>query len=249
MERSSSVPFPPDRSTDSRTVPVDDWERGKYEALEESIFSQKTCPEPEKILRSLGVIENRIQQEDKDRIYPEVLELSYKELTAEHRLWYDPASAQAFGDSVGSWPPFPDSAKALKRLKEMGLKLFVLSNVDNESFAVTRKKLEVGGFEFDGVWTAEDIGSYKPDLRNFRYALGKLEEEFGIEPHEVLAVANSKLGDIRPAHKMNLKAVWINRPHAIIGVQGQEDVKPEWEFESMEAFADGVKEAMEEEGY
>ncbi|WVQ76543.1 haloacid dehalogenase, type II [Cryptococcus sp. DSM 104548] len=226
-----------------------DWERGMYEALEESIFAQKTCPDPEKIFRSLGVIENRIQQEDKDRIYPEVLEMVYKALTGQHRLWYDPAAAQAFGDSVGSWPAFPDSAKALKRLKDMGIRIFVLSNVDNESFAATRKKLEKDGFVFDGVWTAEDIGSYKPDLRNFRYALEKLEEDFDIEPHEVLVVANSKLHDIRPAHKMNLKAVWINRPDAIMGVEGYEDVKPEWEFESMEVFADGVKEAKEDEGY
>lgn len=45
-------------------------------------------------------------------------------------------AGKAFGDSVGSWPAFPDSAAALGKLKELGLKLFVLSNVDNESFAV-----------------------------------------------------------------------------------------------------------------
>lgn len=45
-------------------------------------------------------------------------------------------AGKAFGDSVGSWPAFPDSAAALGKLRELGLKLFVLSNVDNESFAV-----------------------------------------------------------------------------------------------------------------
>lgn len=45
-------------------------------------------------------------------------------------------AGKAFGDSVGSWPAFPDSAAALGKLNELGLKLFVLSNVDNESFAV-----------------------------------------------------------------------------------------------------------------
>lgn len=45
-------------------------------------------------------------------------------------------AGKTFGDSVGSWPAFPDSAAALGKLKELGLKLFVLSNVDNESFAV-----------------------------------------------------------------------------------------------------------------
>lgn len=55
------------------------------------------------------------------------------------RMRFYPTSEEAgkeFGDSVGSWPAFPDSAVALGKLRELGLKLFVLSNVDNESFAM-----------------------------------------------------------------------------------------------------------------
>lgn len=44
-------------------------------------------------------------------------------------------AASAFGASVGSWPPFPDSSLALAKLKDLGLSLVVLSNVDNASFA------------------------------------------------------------------------------------------------------------------
>lgn len=63
--------------------------------------------------------------------------------------------AEAFGQSVPSWPAFPDSADALKRLSDMGLKLIILSNVHNAGFAETRKKLEKG-FTFDGVFTAQN---------------------------------------------------------------------------------------------
>jgi len=45
------------------------------------------------------------------------------------------ASSSAFGDSVGEWPAFEDSAQALKLLHDGGLKLVILSNVDNESFS------------------------------------------------------------------------------------------------------------------
>ncbi|ODN88419.1 hypothetical protein L198_06690 [Cryptococcus wingfieldii CBS 7118] len=81
---------------------------------------------------------------------------------------------------------------------------------------------------FDGVSTAEEIGSYETYLRRVHYALAKLEEEIDLEPHAVLGIA------ISDARTMNLKA---------------EDAKPELEFESMGAFVDGVKEAMGSEGY
>lgn len=48
------------------------------------------------------------------------------------------------------------------------------------------------------------------------------------------------------AHRMGLKAAWINRPEAIMGVQGFEDIKPDWTFGNMEEFVDGLKSAKEE---
>lgn len=70
--------------------------------------------------------------------------------------------------------------------------------MNNDSFALSRQKLEAEGAKFDAVYTAEDIGSYKPDLRNFAYALEHLSRDFGIAQREVLSVANSRLHDIVP---------------------------------------------------
>nr|GFD60369.1 hypothetical protein [Tanacetum cinerariifolium] len=80
-------------------------------------------------------------------------------------------------------PAFPDTVAALRRLQKT-FKLVVLSNVDNESFqAGNAHGLE--GFKFDAVYTAQDIGSYKPDLRNFEYMLSHVKEDFGIEKGQV----------------------------------------------------------------
>ena len=76
----------------------------------------------------------------------------------------DEDAARAFGQSVGDWPAFPDSAMALRHLKRH-FELIILSNVDRASFARSNERL---GVEFDRVFTAEEIGSYKPDLRQFR---------------------------------------------------------------------------------
>lgn len=102
-----------------------------------------------------------------------------------------------FGRSCGSWPAFPDSAHALKLLHDLGFKLTVLSNVDNESFEQTRTQLE-HGFAFDGVYTAADIGSYKPNHNNFEYAMTQVFDTWHIEPTQILAVANSKYHDLEP---------------------------------------------------
>ena len=102
-------------------------------------------------------------------------------------------------DSVKDWPAFPDSAEALKYLKKF-YRLVILSNVDNGSFSHSRRKLEG---DFDAVYTAEDIGSYKPSLRNFDYMLGKLEG-LGIAKSEILHTAESLFHDHAPANQVGL---------------------------------------------
>ncbi|KAI5305348.1 hypothetical protein KEM56_004658, partial [Ascosphaera pollenicola] len=88
--------------------------------------------------------------------------------------------SRAFGESVGSWPAFPDTLDALHQLKAQGFKLVVLSNVDRESFSRTNARDgSLQGFPFDAVITAQDVGAYKPDARNFEYMLDYVEREFG----------------------------------------------------------------------
>ena len=57
------------------------------------------------------------------------------------------------------------------QLRRRGRKIAILSNVDRSSFARSNRRL---GVEFDAVYTAEDVGSYKPNLRNFAFMLEKL---------------------------------------------------------------------------
>lgn len=76
---------------------------------------------------------------------------------------------EEYGLSVEFWPEFDDSPSALAYLKQHG-KLVILSNVDHASFDHLRRKL---GDEFDAVYTAEDLGSYKPPDRNLDCMLEK----------------------------------------------------------------------------
>ena len=100
----------------------------------------------------------------------------------------------------------PNSAASLAYLKQF-YKLVILSNVDRQSFARSQKRL---GVAFDAVCTAEDIGSYKPDPRNFRYMIDALKLA-GHAEGDILHVAQSLFHDHAPANLAGLRSAWIDR--------------------------------------
>ena len=118
------------------------------------------------------------------------------------------SESAAYGRSVKDWPAFPDSADALQYLKKH-YKLVILSNVDNESFAGSNQRL---GVEFDAIYTAEDVGSYKPSDRNFDYMLDKLKAH-GVEKQDILHTAESMFHDHVPGKRHGLASCWIYRRH------------------------------------
>ena len=83
----------------------------------------------------------------------------------------------------------------------------VLSNVDNLSFHGSAQRL---GVTFDAVYTAQDIGSYKPDARNFAYLKARLAEQ-GIAQNRVLHTAQSLYHDHVPAYAAGFTTCWIDR--------------------------------------
>ena len=108
-----------------------------------------------------------------------------------------------YGQSVRDWPAFPDTPGALPYLKQH-YKLVILSNVDNENFSFSNQKL---GVEFDAIYTAEDIGSYKPSLRNFEYMLAKLGERWASRRTPILHTAESMFHDHKPANDVGPEVV------------------------------------------
>lgn len=139
-----------------------------------------------------------------------------------------------FSESIAHWPAFPDTVEALKYLCNY-YKLVVLSNVDRASFAKTNAG-SLQGFQFDLVITAEDIGSYKPDLRNFVYMLDSVKSAFGIDAGQVLQTAQSQFHDHHPAREVGLKSVWIERPGATIGSVSENVFN--WKFNTLGDMAD-----------
>jgi 2-haloacid dehalogenase len=183
-----------------------DWETGLCRAIGPWLHGHGVSATRDQMLAAFAAAEAPQQAETPDLRYPELLARVHTTMAQRFGVAPDAAAAQAFGDSIQDWPAFPDSAEALAYLKQH-YRLVILSNIDRASFAHSSRKL---GVAFDAVYTAEDIGSYKPDVRNFEYMLDRLAEQ-AIASEQILHTAESLYHDHAPAKRFGLSTCWIHR--------------------------------------
>ncbi|GME32359.1 hypothetical protein GTA08_BOTSDO07883 [Neofusicoccum parvum] len=238
-----------------------DWEAGIYTALAPLLARLPSThafhTSRPAALKAFVAHESRIQAEQPTLPYSALLSAAYADLaTADLALDRpDEAECAAFGASVGLWPAFPDTVAALARLR-CRYRLVILSNVDRASFGNTLAG-PLEGTAFDAIYTAQDIGSYKPSPANFEFLVRKCGEELGVAKEEILHTAQSLFHDHEPARKAGLVSAWIARGTAegevesIMGgkiedFEGRVDIT--WRFASLGEMADRVEEAFAKEG-
>ncbi|HET9429327.1 MAG TPA: haloacid dehalogenase type II [Allosphingosinicella sp.] len=229
------------RLTDFRALSFDcygtliDWETGLSAALA-PLSRRAGIAVDDRMLAAFGAHESRVQDDHPDWLYPAILGEVHRRLAAQWGVARDEAEEAAFASSVGDWPAFPDTPAALSYLKGH-FRLIILSNIDRVSFARSNLRL---GVEFDHVFTAEEIGTYKPDPRNFEYLVGRLAGE-GIEKKEILHVAQSLFHDHVPANRIGLASAWIDRRSGTGGgatPEPEAGVRYDFRFETLEQLAE-----------
>ncbi len=209
-----------------------DWETGILHELQPWVSSQGKNFSDAELLESFAVYETKQEKEFPTMLYPEILYNVHKLLAQHWGIQSSETEAEQFSRSVQNWPAFPDSPEALQVLKQQ-YKLVILSNIDNASFRESNKKLKV---DFDYIFTAEEIGTYKPKENNFSYMLDKLEKE-GIDKSKILHTAQSLFHDHIPAQKFELATCWIDRRHNLGGwgatMPPLQEVRPNFRFTTL----------------
>ena len=223
-----------------------DWESGIWDALQPLIMHNKGCDiTRQQGLAVFGRHEHAQETATPNLIYPKLLERVHVAIADELGLRTTSRLNADFGNSVQYWPAFPDTADALRFLKTR-YKLVILSNVNRDGFAYSNRKL---GVEFDEIYTAEDIGSYKPNPENFEYLIRNLNKAFGFNKVDILHTAQSLLHDHVPAETFGLARAWIDRQRLSQGgswgatAPVEHKPKVEFIFFSMEEMADAVRES------
>ena len=185
-----------------------DWETGIWNAFQRIILlNNRTGLFREKVLSHFAELEEAQQTNTPSMLYPEVLYNVHQQFAKRNNLQSNEGLDKEFGNSVPYWPAFADSADALRKLKTK-FKLIILSNVDDVGFADSSRLL---GVNFDAIYTAEQIGSYKPNPANFEYMIKNVKQTFGIKKDSILHVAQSLFHDHIPAKAVGMTTVWIDR--------------------------------------
>ena len=204
-----------------------DWESGIIAGLKPLTDRLDREVSRDEILTSHARYESRQQSLTPGMRYADILATVYRRLADEWGASADQDECAGYGKSIENWPAFPDSVAALRYLKRH-FRLVILSNVDNASFARSNEKL---GVEFDAVYTAEDIGSYKPSTRNFEYMLRNLARA-GFGRVDVLHVAESMFHDHAPANELGIHNCWIYRRRGKegFGATAKPETMPRYDF-------------------
>ena len=201
-----------------------DWERGISGAFTAQAGRKGRTVDRSSVLDVYHAIEPVIEAESYRR-YREVLGIAAEQVV-ERLGWTVPPEGTGFlAESLPSWPPFSDTNPALVRLAAGGVKLGILSNVDDDLLAWTRRHLAAF---FEIVVTAQEVGSYKPAPAHFTAARSLIGDA------RWLHAAQSYYHDVAPCRALGIPVAWINRK----GEAAADGGSPDHEFRTLGALAD-----------
>ena len=211
-----------------------DWEAGLLAAFRTVVPVDRAADEA---LLEAYAAEEASMEAGPYRRYREIAGSCIARAAQDHGTDVGPEDEDRLGGTVADWPAFPDSHDALERLKRR-YRLGVLTNCDDDLFTASNARL---GVEFDWVVTAQQVGSYKPDERNFAALTARLAED-GVPRSRILHVAQSFFHDHEPAQRLGFRTVWIDRRHNRPGggATPAADARPDATFPSMAAFAEAA---------
>jgi len=133
-----------------------------------------------------------------ERSYREVMTDALRELGA-------PAGEErGLAAALASWEPFPEVREALESARTGGWQLAILSNTDRDLIDASLAQI---GVRFELAIVASELGSYKPGPAHWQ----RFFEETDASQDGHVHVAQSHYHDIRPAHDLGLRTIWINR--------------------------------------
>ena len=178
-----------------------DWREGIASAFASAAAADGVVLDRQAVLEAYAAIEPVVEHEAYRR-YRDVLAETARRVAARLGWPLAPDRARFLPDSLPGWRPFPDTNAALARLAAAGYRLGILSNVDDELLAGTRRHLDV---DFDVIVTAQQVGAYKPAGNHFETARAR------IGGGRWLHAAQSYFHDVAPAVRHGIPVAWINR--------------------------------------
>ena len=180
-----------------------DWETGLLAAIRPILHAHGAELSDAEIFRLYGDLEAEAEASHYQP-YREILRDVVRGFGT--RLGFRPTDEEqaSLPNSLANWKPFPDTVASLRQLKSK-FKLGIISNVDDDLFSASARRLEI---DFDFVTTAGQARAYKPSLEIFRLA----QKKMGIPSEQWVHAGQSIYHDVIPAKALGISTVWVNRP-------------------------------------
>jgi len=146
------------------------------------------------------------------------------------------ALADFLRPEIESWKLHPDTTMLLSTLKDMDLKLGLVSNASSHMvITVVIDRLNIARF-FDVVVTSAQLRLRKPKPEIYNKAL----ESLRVDPSEVVMVGDTVKGDIGGAKNLGMKAILVKRTNSEI----EEGPDPDAVVENLVAVLSVIKDWM-----
>ena len=200
-----------------------DWESGIGDWLATAAAKAGADLDRRRALGLYAEIEPAVEAETY-RSYRDVLAETARRVTTALGWPVSEQDSRGLAASLPDWKPFPDTNPALRRLVASGYRLGILSNVDDDLLAGTRRHFDVA---FDILITAQQVGSYKPARGHFEEARRQ------IGPLRWLHAAQSRFHDVAPCRELGVPVAWINRR----AEPASADILPDIEVPTLADFA------------
>jgi 2-haloacid dehalogenase len=138
--------------------------------------------------------------------YAEVVHNALERTCRRTGVGFRAEDAHRIYEEVPTWGPHPDVPAGLAKVAAE-IPLVILSNAMDSQIMSNVEKL---GAPFHMVITAEEAGTYKPQMHGFEVMLDKL----GCGPEDITHVSSSFRYDLMTAYDLGIRSkVWVNRKH------------------------------------
>jgi len=201
-----------------------DWETGIGVWFEEAARADGISLERSSLLAAYAQIEPAVEAET-FRSYRDVLAETALRVAKRFSWSLTPEKARGLAASLPDWKPFPDTNPALERLAGAGHRLGILSNVDEDLLAATRRHFSVS---LDLIVTAQEVRSYKPAHGHFDEARRRIGTD------RWLHAAQSYFHDVVPCRSLGIPVAWVNRK----GETAPDETRPDFEVRDLTGLAD-----------
>lgn len=156
------------------------------------------------LIETYDRFEHELEQTPPHRSFRDVAGTGLEMAMEALNLPYSEADIATLTTGISTMPPFAEVTGALAALKNMGFKLCIISNTDDDIIAGNVAQMD--GL-IDRVITAQQAQSYKPSRAIFDHAHAAL----GITVENVVHICASPHLDLAAARDMGFRCIWINR--------------------------------------